>query len=47
MRRKDREITDIHTIEQIVAGARILHLGMNDDGAPYVVPMHYGYRIDG
>lgn len=47
MRRKDHEITDIRMIEQIVAGARILHLGMNDDGAPYVVPMHYGYRIDG
>lgn len=47
MRRKDREITDIHTIKQIVAVARILHFWMNDDGAPYVVPMHYGYRIDG
>ena len=47
MHRKEREITDIHTIEQIVAGARILHLGMNDDGAPYVVPMHYGYRVNG
>ena len=47
MRRKDREITDIRLIEQIIAEARILHLGMNDDGAPYVVPMHYGYRIDG
>ena len=45
MRRNDREITDMKTIESIVAGARFMHLGLFDDDYPYVVPMHYGYTL--
>lgn len=45
MRRKDREVTDIATIERIIAGSRFMHLGMMDGDWPYVVPLHYGYRI--
>lgn len=45
MRRKDREITDINKIEEIIASARYLHLGMFDGDFPYVVPLHYGYEI--
>lgn len=47
MRRKDREITDLHKIETILTRARYLHLGMFDEKYPYVVPLHYGYRLDG
>lgn len=48
MRRKDREVTDLHKIETIIANARYLHLGMFDGDYPYVVPLHYGYQmIDG
>ena len=47
MRRKDREITDIHKIEKILARAKYLHLGVLDDEYPYVVPLHYGYQIKG
>ena len=46
MRRKDREITDISKIEEIIAGARYMHLGMFDGEYPYVVPLHYGYRME-
>ncbi len=45
MRRSDRNITELQQIEDILAGARILHLGMHDGEYPYVVPMHYGYRL--
>lgn len=44
MRRKDREITGAEEILGIVDKARILHLGLLDEGYPYVVPLHYGYE---
>ena len=43
MRRKDREVTDIQEILQIVGKAKILHLGLFDGDHPYIVPLHYGY----
>ena len=46
MRRKDREVTDKKEIEAILAEAKILHLGLNDGGCPYVVPLHYGYEFE-
>ena len=45
MRRKDREVTDIQEILHIVDEAKILHLGLMDEGYPYIVPMHYGYEF--
>ena len=47
MRRKDREITDPAQIQDILAGAKILHLGLFDTQYLYVVPLHYGYQYDG
>lgn len=47
MRRTDREVTDFGEIRAILERARVLHLGLNDDGAPYVVPMHYGFLFEG
>ena len=44
MRRKDREITDINEILELVARTDILHLGLFDGDYPYVVPLHYGYE---
>ena len=44
MRRKDREITDISEILEIIDKAKILHLGLFDSEFPYVVPLHYGYE---
>ena len=48
MRRRDREVTDINEICRILDKADVLHLGLVDNGMPYVVPMNYGYEmIDG
>ena len=46
MRRKDREITDMNEIRAILERARVLHLGLNAEEEPYVVPMHYGFTLD-
>lgn len=45
MRRKDREVTDPEDIRRIVDKAKILHLGLFDEGYPYVIPLHFGYEI--
>ena len=44
MRRKDREVTDIDEILQIIQNTDILHLGLFDGDYPYIVPLHYGYE---
>ena len=44
MRRKDREVTDIKGIEEILLLCKTCHLAMVDDGLPYVVPLSYGYK---
>lgn len=46
MRRADREVTDAGKIREILENAQIVHIGMVDDGRPYVVPMHYGYQYE-
>lgn len=43
MRRKDREVLDANVIESIIKKAKIMHLGMNDNGSVYVLPLNYGY----
>ena len=48
MTRREREVTDIHDILDIINKTKILHLGLSDEGWPYVVPMNYGYEyVDG
>ena len=48
MRRKDREVTDNKDIEEIFLLCKTCHLAMVDDGAPYAVPLSYGYKfLDG
>ena len=46
MRRTDREITDLNEIRAILESARVLHLGLNAEEEPYVVPMHYGFLLE-
>ena len=45
MRRKDREVTDINGIEEILLQCKTCHVAMVDEGSPYVVPLSYGYKI--
>jgi hypothetical protein len=44
MRRHEKEITDISEIEEILQKGQVCHIGLSNDGQPYVVPMNYGYR---
>lgn len=46
MRRREREITDPVLIDEILGSCQYLHLGLVDDGMPYVVPMNYGVIKD-
>ena len=46
MRRRDREITDQSHIDDIFNTCSYLHLGIVDNGMPYVVPMNYGVTKD-
>ena len=43
MRRKDKEITDLGEIEDIIAGAVVCRLAMVDGDRPYMVPLCFGY----
>ena len=47
MRRADREVTDVKGIDEILQKCKTCHVAMVDNGAPYVVPLSYGYRIIG
>lgn len=44
MRRKDREITDICAILELVSECKVCRLAMTDGGIPYIVPLNYGYE---
>ena len=46
MTKREREITDPNKIDQILNNCTYLHLGLVDDGKPYVVPMNYGVTRD-
>ncbi len=43
MRRPDKEIRDREVIDQILAKARVLRLGLSKDNRAYVVPVSFGY----
>ncbi len=47
MRRSRQEIIDKKEIDDIINRAEVARLGINTpDGAPYVVPMNFGYSDD-
>ena len=46
MRRKDREITGRENIEPILKACKTCRVAMIADGAPYVVPLNFGYTWD-
>lgn len=47
MRRKDREITDVDAMEEMLSRCQICHIALMDGDAPYVVPMSPGYARNG
>jgi nitroimidazol reductase NimA-like FMN-containing flavoprotein (pyridoxamine 5'-phosphate oxidase superfamily) len=44
VRRKDKEITDIRAIEEIMEQAKICRLALSAKDRPYVVPLCFGYK---
>ncbi len=44
MRRKDREITDDAQIDEIILQSKCVHLGLNDNGKVYIVPLNFGFE---
>ncbi|NLA85824.1 MAG: pyridoxamine 5'-phosphate oxidase family protein, partial [Clostridiales bacterium] len=47
MRRKDREITDIAQIVELMRRCRICNLALEDEDYPYVVPLNFGISVSG
>ena len=50
MRRKDREVTGDENIAKIIEQCTTCHIAMADDadaGMPYVIPMSFGYSLEG
>lgn len=46
MRRKDREITDLEHIYDILCRCDTITLGMNGGSAPYVIPMTFACSLE-
>ena len=46
MTRRERQVTDINEIINILDKSKVVHLGMVDGDEPYVVPMNYGYIME-
>lgn len=42
MTKREREITDEKELQDLLEDCLYLHLGLVDDGKPYIVPMNYG-----
>ena len=47
MRRKDREITDSNRIDAIIRSCDCCRIGFPTGGAPYIVPLNFGYQVEG
>lgn len=45
MRRKDREITDLSKIIEIIDRCDCCRLGLVDNGSAYIIPMNFGYEV--
>ena len=46
MTRRELEITDQKEMQDILDESKVLHLGLVDNGMPYIVPMNYGYTME-
>ena len=45
MRRKDREVTGLAELTDILDRCTTLRLGLSRDGSPYIVPVSFGWEI--
>lgn len=47
MRRKEREIKSPERLKEILDTCKVCRIAMVDGDKPYIVPMNYGYTLDG
>ena len=47
MRRKDREVTDVVSIVSMIQECQIIRIGLADGDFPYIVPLNFGYAVQG
>jgi uncharacterized protein len=47
MRRKDREISEQSGIINILQKCKVCRIAMIDNDKPYIVPLNYGFTMDG
>ena len=47
MTKRELQITDPERIREILDTAKVLRLGLAVDNEPYIVPMNYGYTLEG
>lgn len=45
--KREHQVTDRDEVLEILDKCKVLHLGLTDGMEPYIVPMSYGYRLDG
>ena len=46
MRRKDREVTNLSEIIEIMKNCDVCRLALNDDGFPYILPLNFGMAVN-
>lgn len=47
MRRYDKEVTDPAEITEIMSRCDVLHIAINTDNVPYILPVNFGMEPDG
>jgi nitroimidazol reductase NimA-like FMN-containing flavoprotein (pyridoxamine 5'-phosphate oxidase superfamily) len=47
MRRKDREITDLNSIVEIIRKCDTCRISLFDEEYPYIIPMNFGFEKNG
>ena len=45
MRKKNREITELNEIVEVMRSCDVCRLALNDDGYPYIVPLNFGLEV--
>ena len=45
MRQKNREITELNEIVEVIRSCDVCRLALNDDGYPYIVPLNFGLDV--
>lgn len=44
--RREREITDIEKIVEILQKEKVIHIALTDGDEPYVIPINYGFTME-